>query len=175
MAVLVDDAVAGPTANSFISVAWADGFFDASIYGTSWAALTPDLKSQAVISATRWLSTLRYQGAPTTASQALPWPRVGVVDRMGRSVGSMVIPPDLQAATAELARSLSLAPDPLLPSATAGVESVKAGSLEVHFATGMGAASAGAELPDVVWAYLAPWILPGGGGTALTTVPLLRV
>lgn len=81
-------------------------------------------------------ATYKFQGLPTSSTQALCWPRGGAYDRNGNPIASDVIPAVVKAATFEMA---------LLASAGTLVENVtaddrviraKAGSVEVEYASG---------------------------------------
>jgi hypothetical protein len=76
-----------------------------------------------------------WTGAIATDTQALAWPRAGMLDRLGRAIPEDEIPNELKEATAELAGQL-LAGDRTLDNAAAleGLTEVKAGSVQVKFA-----------------------------------------
>ena len=96
--------------NSFVSLADADAYFLDRVNAT-WAAATDANKQAALIRATDYLVqkyTGRWKGSITATSQALPWPRMGVVTADGITISSSSIPTAVENATSEMAlRALS--------------------------------------------------------------------
>ncbi len=160
-------------ANSFLTEAEADAYFDARLpLNPPWE--DADDPTAALVMATRVLSALaqpyRYlissdkppyyyrtrrtwTGAPATTTQSLPWPRTGMFDANGNAILSTVIPQALKDATAELAGQLIVA-DTTLDNAVAvgGIKSVKAGSVAVSFKDMIESK----VLPDAVWNLMPP-------------------
>jgi len=96
-------------ANSFATLEEADAYLDLRLHADAWVG-TED-KKRALITATRELDAMTYQGSRLTDTQALSWPRRGVPDPFPRR---------LKDATCELAHELLragatdlIAPDPL--------------------------------------------------------------
>jgi hypothetical protein len=154
MPTLVAD-VGAANANSYETLAEANVYFDARIpLKPVWIA-SGDAAIRQLLTATRVLDSLnvpqrvRYRdkdgkiyyvvarqwtGLPATTTQALAWPRVGMLDRLGRAIPSNVIPQELKDAESELAGQLGKA-DRTLDNdvAVQGITSVKAGSVAVTF------------------------------------------
>ena len=119
-------------------------------------------KVAAIIWATRLLDALyEWEGYVLTSTQALLWPRSGLLYRSGYVVPSTVIPVELQWATAELARQL-LVSDRTADNdlSTQGIRSLTAGPVSITFD---GSATAGTvtAVPDIVkglipyeWGYV---------------------
>jgi hypothetical protein len=64
MAVTLDATVGGATANSYLTVADADAYFDGHQFGATWRALADRCtKARLCITATRILNRRRYRGA----------------------------------------------------------------------------------------------------------------
>lgn len=173
-------ATAGASnANSFITEAEADAYFDARVpLSPPWAdAADP---TAAIAQATRLIVSMyaprrtlvrtdppsesyylippTWTGAVATSTQSLPWPRTGMYDVNGNAIASNVIPQALKDATAELAGQLAIA-DRTLDNAiaTQGITSVKAGSVAVSFKSGN--IDVLRVLPEVVRLMLVPsWI-----------------
>lgn len=128
------DAIAGsPTANSYVTLANATGYLAGRLYTEPWFALptSPTLEdvtwrnSSALIWATRLLDEqVAWFGMPTTITQALGWPRSGVVDRQGRTVASDTVPVTIQMATTFYALAL-LRDTSEVPTATDSTVKVK--------------------------------------------------
>jgi hypothetical protein len=136
MAVVVIDWPTTPhTANSYVSVATANTYFNLRLDPDAiWSAATTDLKGQAVITATRMIDRQRWQGTVTTATDPLQWPRTGVHDKYGNALSSTTLPSDLVLGCYELAYGL-LQDSTLQNQAVAGSNTklLKAGSVEIQY------------------------------------------
>lgn len=116
MAFVVEDGTGKATATAYVSVAYADTYFNDS-QNTTWSAATDDAKQGAIIKATRYIDGRwedRMLGQRQFVDvQALAFPRYGY-DKLGRLLDD-VVPTDVKKACAEYAlRALSgdLARDP---------------------------------------------------------------
>jgi len=151
----LDATVGGANSNSFITVEEADAYWADRAHIALWDETTEE-KTSLLITATRmivaaytlhrrlirtdsgdgdrYLISRTWTGAPTTTTQALPWPRIGMYDRNENAIPSNVIPQDLKFATAELAGQISKT-DRLIENdvAVQGIKSVSAGSVSVNF------------------------------------------
>ena len=138
MATPVLIATAGdPNANSYCTVAEANTYHDAHLYGTVWSEAETAQKTVALIWATRLLDEMcDWVGEKINSTQALRWPRGGAYDRDDYELDNASIPRFLVNATAELARHL-LIKDRLqeMDENVAGLEAVKAGPVEVNFSS----------------------------------------
>ena len=154
---ILDATPAGSSANGYVTVAEADAYHDARLHREDWEATGADAatKTVALIMATRLLdSAYEWAVYPTTPTQALQWPRNGVMRRNGLTfVGSMEIPPELKNAAAELARQLIVA-DRSADSdlETQKVKSLTAGPVSMTFGD-----VAAKVIPDAVGALLPSW------------------
>jgi len=147
--------VAAPdaSANSFVSVEYADSYFANRLFSAKWD--DADDKAAALITATQaicfyftprrdyvpapngagyYRTAPTWTGLPTDSSYSLPWPRTGMLNLNGGAIGSTEIPRELKDATCELALHL-LPEDRFLDNDTTikGISSVKAGSVEISF------------------------------------------
>lgn len=179
MAVVIDATPGGPAANSFADVAWANTYFESRLFGDAWDDVDDDDKSKGLVTATRLIieEIIRrgVGGWPTTAAQALPFPRVGLYDRNNRIILSSIVPNELKAATAEYALKLVQAgkmPDE--PSQTDGIKSFSAGPVDIEFSESESYTSVTA-LPEAIISMIS-FLLNGGsvGGSSIS-VPLVRV
>lgn len=123
-------------ANSFLTVARADTIASERPHSSVWSALSGDsAKEPYLITATRILnSRLCVLGLPTSASQALLFPRNGLLNRNGQPLDDSTIPLDIELATFELA--LMLIPSDVTLESEASVQGLtrlKAGSIELGF------------------------------------------
>lgn len=144
-----------PAANSYVTVAEANAYFESRIPLVPPWDTTSDAASRALISATRVIDSLatgrrrlmrppndepyyvvgrQWTGSPATTTQVLAWPRIGMKNRNGNDIAANAIPQELKDATAELAGQLQSA-DRTLDNAvsTQGIRSVSAGSVSVSF------------------------------------------
>lgn len=119
MALIVENGSGLPDAEAFISVADADTYFT-NRGVTAWAG-SATVKEQALRKATDYMQGRyghRWKGSRKFSTQALAWPRVGVLDADDFSVSDSIVPTPVKNACAELAmRSLTttLLPDDSSP------------------------------------------------------------
>lgn len=92
MAVSLDATLAGPSSNSYVSVATADAYFANLLEFDAWDALSSDQKGRALISATEEIESLPFYGVEydTATPQALKFPRI-FEDYDGLSMPSEIV------------------------------------------------------------------------------------
>lgn len=104
---VVEDGSGKADANSYASVAAADSYFVNQKNPSSWRTATTAAKEQALRIATNYISetySSRWRGVVQSETQALDWPRNGVVDAdTGLSYDYDEMPQKLINATAEIA------------------------------------------------------------------------
>lgn len=146
------------SANSYCSRADADQYHKERVpVAVTWGDASDSEKDAALIYATRLLDTLYlWDGWVASETQALLWPRSGMVYRNGYSVPTTVIPTDLVRATAEFARQL-LVSDRTADSdvVTQGIKSITAGPVSIEF-DGTAQAATATTIPDLVSKMLPP-------------------
>lgn len=132
----LDATVGGSSSNSFASLSEANEYFASRLYTQAWDALGTDAKKEAaLIMATQALvSGICLTGSAATTTQALPFPRSGMVDRNGNTIPSTIIPQDIKNAEFEMALSLAKS-DRTTPSdvEALGLTKLKAGPVELGF------------------------------------------
>jgi len=147
-------------ANSFATLAEANTYHEAHVSGAAWADLDADARNRALIMATRHITAYAvWLGAPSSSSQALPFPRTGLVNPdNGAAVSSSTIPDRLKWATAEQARLLATA-DRSQEQGTAvqGITAIKAGSVELEFAKATTPGGIGQVVAPSAWQFIACW------------------
>lgn len=81
--IVIEDGTGKADANSYISAADADLYFDGNFLGDAWRALVDaDKKARLLITASRILDTgFDFIGWKTTNIQALQWPRILAKDK----------------------------------------------------------------------------------------------
>lgn len=106
MALTVEDGTGKSDADSYQSTADIETYETSYKAATTYASATTAVKERAAREATQYLDGQyghRFLGSRYSGTQALEWPRSGVVTRDGHSVDSDVIPVVLKQAHAELA------------------------------------------------------------------------
>lgn len=103
MALIVEDGSIVTGANTYVSEAYADAYFEAR-NNSEWAALSTEQKEAALLYATSWVdSRYSWPGIIVDDSQTLSWPRLGAYDVDLRSISSTSIPTALLSAVCEAA------------------------------------------------------------------------
>ena len=136
MAATIDATLKGASANSYVTLAEANAYFETTPNDTNWNNKNDDKKNRALITATRYINDFELYGKRCTLAQALKWPRKDYkVD--GVKIDCTFIPDEVKVATFELARALANNPDALVGSkGTDGTyEEVKLGDLEVKYSS----------------------------------------
>jgi hypothetical protein len=135
----IDATIGGTAANSYVTVAEADTYFDGRLYATAWTEdATEDDKIKALITATDRLDREDYYGYRWEEDQRLKWPRSGVATDDGVEIAFDEIPRQLKDATCELALAL-LGTDLLSESGLGGFDELEVGPLKLvvrHIPTG---------------------------------------
>jgi hypothetical protein len=136
MALVVVATVGTADANSYVTLDEAKAYCTANLYTTEWDALTDAQRNEAIVMATRLLDADKWPwtGAAVSPTQALGWPRLGMLSRNGFPVAADAIPRELKDAVSEFARQLAQedrqADNDIIRQ---GITSVKAGSVSVGF------------------------------------------
>lgn len=143
---VVEDGTGKSNANTYISLADADTYFESHVYSTGWDAATDANKNIALAMATRLLDAYCiFEGRKIGDSQALEFPRFDIKDRSGFLIVSTTIPQALKDATAEFAQFM-IASDRTADASGKGFKLLKAGSLTMQPDTG----DKPPVMPDVV-------------------------
>ncbi len=134
MAAVIVATLSGASANSFVTLAEANTYFETVPDSSTWTNKTDDQKNRSIISATRWIDALSFYGDRCTETQALKWPRENyTVD--GIDLACSLIPEGIKTATYELARALANDTGAITDSTgTTGIyDEVKLGDLQVKY------------------------------------------
>lgn len=120
-------------ANSYTSVATADAYF--TLRGnTTWSGASTSAKQIALVEASKYITDTygaNWRGSVTSTTQALDWPRGGVIDGDTQiQYDSDVIPTRLNEATSELAVRRIAGTD-LRPDMDASADSVSSSTVSV--------------------------------------------
>ena len=104
MTVVVETGAVTAGANSYASVAEATTYLTNRAREAVWAAYTTAQREGYLIEATAYLDAhVEWQGTQISSTQALGWPRGGVVNRYGIAVSSTAVPDAVKAAVIEIA------------------------------------------------------------------------
>lgn len=135
MALTVEDGTGLSNADALISESYADNYHTAQ-GNTTW---TGDDKEAAIRRASAYLTDrVRWQGYKVNErSQAMAWPRSGVVDVDGYSIPEDEVPDEVKRACAEIALVELVTPGAMSPQVTASavVTREKLGPMETEYAT----------------------------------------
>ena len=143
------------TANSYCTLAEADQYHDdRPAVSTTWADASENNKIRALLWATQLMESLFiWNGYATTTTQALGWPRTGLLERIDVVLDSDTVPQEVKDAQSEYARQLLVsnrAQDNDIESQS--IKSIKAGSVALEFDSG---AAYNKVIPDAVY-YIIP-------------------
>ena len=133
MAATIDATLKGTAANSYVTLAEANAYFETVPHDEHWTG-SDDKKNRVLITATRYLDNFEYYGTRCSTTQALKWPRKDYkVD--GVKIDETYIPQPIKNATFELAHSLLEKGEALVgTTGTQGTyEQVELGDLKVKF------------------------------------------
>ena len=174
MAATINATLKSETANSYVTLAEADAYFETVPSSTQWDNKQDDKKNRALISATGWIDTLVFYGDRCDSGQALKWPRNNYhVDRV--ELTCSVIPNAIKKATYLLAFELANDTDAITGTTgdTGLYESVKLGEMEVKYNTSSQATGTVNNVFDVYpWlqSYLGAYCLGGSGSYQVRVV-----
>ena len=174
MAATINATLKSETANSYVTLAEANSYFETVPDSSTWTNKTDDQKNRALISATRWIDSFIFYGDRCDEDQALKFPRTNYqVDRVELDCSS--IPNNIKYAQYELARALANDTDAI--TGTTGKEGniseAKLGDLEVKFNTATQGTGSVNNIMDVYpWlqSYLGAYMLGGAGSYQVRVV-----
>jgi len=139
--------------NSYISLEDAETYFTDRLNSTEWDSAIDTIRSKALIQATQIIDQKDFLGYKSVSTQALKFPRTGLVDD-GVAVDSSTIPKRVKDAVCELA-IWCLTEDYTEPDDLAGYQSIKIAVIEVQTRQGAKA------MPPMVTRLLSPFIFSG--------------
>ena len=174
MAATIDATIKGENANSYVTLAEANSYFETVPDSTQWDNKTDNKKNRALIAATRWIDSFVYYGNRCDDGQALKFPRNNYqVD--GVELACSKIPNNIKYAQYELARALANDTDAI--TGTTGKEGniseAKLGDLAVKFSTssqGVGSVNNILDVYPWLQSYLGAYMLGGAGSFQMRVV-----
>ena len=168
MAATINATIKSETANSYVTLAEANSYFETVPDSSTWTNKTDDQKNRALISATREIDNLVFYGDRCDEDQALKFPRTNYqVDRVELSCST--IPLNVKYAQYELARALANETDAMTGNTgtDGNIEEVKLGDIQVKYNTrSQGTGTVNNIMDKYPWlqSYLGAYML-GGAGT----------
>ena len=174
MAATIVATLKSATANSYVTLAEANTYFETVPDSTTWDNKTDDQKNRALISATRWIDSLNFYGDRCDDGQALKWPRNNYeVDNV--ELACTAIPKDIKYAQYELSRALANETDAMTGNkgTDGNIEEVKLGEMEVKYATqsqGTGTVNNIFDVYPWLQSYLGAYCLGGSGSYQVRTI-----
>ena len=168
MAATIDATLSGTSANSYVTLAEANSYFETVPDSSTWTNKTDDQKNRALIAATREIDNLVFYGDRCDNGQALKFPRNNYkIDDV--ELACTTIPNNIKYAQYELARAL--ANDTGAITGTTGKDGnfseVRLGDLQVKYNTesqGTGSVNNIMDVYPWLQSYLGAYML-GGAGT----------
>lgn len=176
MPVTVNATPGSSTANSYPTLAEAKAYWATRLYSDVWDGVDDNTRNKAIIMATRvidytfvirkelkvgsngkfYTTSRGWSGAPSTATQALAWPRIGMYDANGVAIATDVIPQQLKEAVSEFAGQLmstdTTANNDVL---NQGISSLRAGPVALTFKDFFEVKT----IPDaVMWLLVPSWL-----------------
>lgn len=153
---VVEDGSAKSDANSYVSIADADSYFDNGTAPSTWTDATEADKQKALRIATSYVSerySIRWRGVIQSDTQSLDWPRNGVVDAAtGLVYDNDEMPKKLLNATAEVAlrylSGTSLRPDVKPGEGNVTNSSITVGAISIS-EDFVGSATTATQFPEV--------------------------
>lgn len=165
MALIVEDGTGLSTAESYISVSYANTYHTER--GNSTWTGSDTLKEQALRRASQYLThNFTWLGLPYNGrTQALAWPRKGVVDAEGYDIEETELPYEVKYACAEIALRELVTPGTMSPDVTVAdkVKSETVGPLSVEYALPNMQPQSSIPVLTAVMALIAPYVFPGSG------------
>lgn len=131
MAIVLDATVGGVNSNTYSTLVQAETYMESRLHKATWSAASDEDKNIALLWATRELDQrISWAGYIVVDTQALSWPRDGVLDPNYVDVTSTAIPQFLVDATAEYAMRL-ISDDRLDDDDTKGFKSIHVSSIQL--------------------------------------------
>lgn len=170
MALILIHTAGDASANTYVSLADAESYFESRLHKDAWDNAETADKNAALVWATRLLdSQMDWVGNVVTTTQALRWPRSGVVTEEGLNVDSSTIPQFLKNAVCEMALLL-LSTDRTAENPMDKMSKIRVGPVEI----GLRWTSPSQQvIADQVYEYLkhyAEFYSSGGGMAKLVRV-----
>lgn len=151
--IVVEDGTGKTDANSYVTEA------ELTTYATDRGVTLTGSTNVLLIKSMDYFESLNFQGKKTNETQALQWPRTGVVID-GYSVESSTVPQEVKNAQMAIAVSIDQSVDPL-SDIEPGIKREKVGEIEVEYQDGAGTTT----FSRSIQAALNKLVVGAGGGS----------
>ena len=168
MAATITATLSSATANSYVTLAEANTYFETVPDSTTWDNKSDDQKNRSLIAATRWIDSFVFFGDRCDHGQALKFPRNNYqVDDV--ELACTAIPNNIKYAQYELARALANDTDAMTGNVgtNGNIAEAKLGDLEVKYnlaSQGTGSVNNIMDVYPWLQSYLGAYMI-GGAGT----------
>ena len=174
VAATITATLSSATANSYVTLAEANTYFETVPDSSTWTNKTDDQKNRALIAATRWIDSFIFYGDRCDQGQALKFPRNNYqVDDV--ELSCTTIPNNIKYAQYELARALANETDAMTGNTgtDGNIEEVKLGDIQVKYnTTSQGTGTVNNIMDKYPWlqSYLGAYMLGGAGAFQMRVV-----
>nr|AFX83780.1 putative head-tail connector protein [uncultured Mediterranean phage MEDS1 group] len=168
MAATITATLSSATANSYVTLAEANTYFETVPDSTTWDNKSDDQKNRSLIAATRWIDSFVFFGDRCDHGQALKFPRNNYqVDDV--ELACSAIPVNIKYAQYELARALANDTDAMTGNVgtNGNIAEAKLGDLAVKYnvaSQGTGSVNNIMDVYPWLQSYLGSYMI-GGAGT----------
>ena len=174
MAATINATLSSASANSYVTLAEADAYFETSPSSTQWDNKQDDKKNRALIAATRWIDSFVFYGDRCDHGQALKFPRNNYqVDDV--ELACTAIPNNIKYAQYELARALANDTDAMTGNVgtNGNIAEAKLGDLAVKYnvaSQGTGSVNNIMDVYPWLQSYLGAYMIGGAGSFQMRVV-----
>ena len=174
MAATINATLSSASANSYVTLAEADAYFETVPSSTQWDNKQDDKKNRALIAATRWIDSFVFFGDRCDHGQALKFPRNNYqVDDV--ELACTAIPNNIKYAQYELARALANDTDAMTGNVgtNGNIAEAKLGDLQVKYnlaSQGTGSVNNIMDVYPWLQSYLGAYMLGGAGAYQMRVV-----
>ena len=174
MAATITATLSSATANSYVTLAEANTYFETVPDSSTWTNKTDDQKNRALIAATRWIDSLVFYGDRCDNGQALKFPRNNYeVDDV--VLACTAVPNNIKYAQYELARALANDTDAMTGNVgtNGNIAEAKLGDLAVKYnvaSQGTGSVNNIMDVYPWLQSYLGSYMIGGAGSFQMRVV-----
>jgi len=174
VAATINATLSSASANSYVTLAEADAYFETVPSSTQWDNKQDDKKNRALIAATRWIDSFVFFGDRCDHGQALKFPRNNYqVDDV--ELACTAIPNNIKYAQYELARALANDTDAMTGNigTNGNIAEAKLGDLQVKYnlaSQGTGSVNNIMDVYPWLQSYLGAYMIGGAGSFQMRVV-----
>ena len=174
MAATINATLSSASANSYVTLAEADAYFETVPDATTWDNKLDDARNRALIAATRWIDSFVFYGDRCDHGQALKFPRNNYqVDDV--ELACSAIPNNIKYAQYELARALANDTDAMTGNVgtNGNIAEAKLGDLAVKYnvaSQGTGSVNNIMDVYPWLQSYLGSYMIGGAGSFQMRVV-----